>query len=148
MNILEAMKALLDYKSVKLNDKEGFVHLDDDGFLVDEAGRKSAFYFHGSNHLSKPDFERILNDVSDDGYEVKDDPLNFMEKEYIGNLIKPFHDKVINIYKSQELTHGYEGINIRMKSPDTDILLPYFKAGTMYKGMKLGKGYSLEDLGL
>ena len=40
-----------------------------------------------------------------------------------------------------------EWLQIRMKdSPDID--LPYFKLNKMYKGMKINKDYTLEELGL
>ena len=77
--------------------------------------------------------------------------LNDDEKEYLGNVIKPFRDRVIYIIKD-ECTLG-EYLEIRLRHYDDgcscySIILPYFKKGTMYNGMELGKEYTLYELGL
>lgn len=77
--------------------------------------------------------------------------LDEKEKEYLSYLIRPFRNKVQYITKiryctAEEIFIGYKG------SPDdvsiSNIVLPYFDIGTMYKGMKEGKDYTLEELGL
>ena len=72
--------------------------------------------------------------------------LDDAEKRYLSAVIKPFRNKVKVISK------GYsdldkEFIVIRCKDGD-EACLPYFKVGTMYKGMETNKEYSLEELGL
>lgn len=77
-------------------------------------------------------------------YKREEPILDEVEKRYLSAVIKPY--KVIGIKKRQAaddeqicidtIKHGYE------------IMLPYFKKGTMYKGMKLNKEYTLEELGL
>ena len=77
--------------------------------------------------------------------------LNDDEKEYLGNVIKPFRNRVIYIIKD-ECTLG-EYLEIRLRHYDDgcscySIVLPYFKKGTMYNGMEIDKEYTLKELGL
>ena len=76
--------------------------------------------------------------------------LNKKEKEYLSNIIKPFKDQVIAIAK-RSINFG-EYIDIMIDEGElcntSDIYLPYFKPGTMYKGMENDKHYTLKDLGL
>ena len=78
--------------------------------------------------------------------------LTEKEKEYLSAVIKPFRDRIIHIYKFE--LSGYEGIGIDLKFPKVEknnedaMTLPSFEIGTMYKGMELGKDYTLEELGL
>lgn len=77
--------------------------------------------------------------------------LDEAEKKYLSAVIKPFRDDVRDIRKMQSIYRlpddGKEYIKIRMRS-DEEINLPYFRKGTMYKGMVLRKEYTLEELGL
>ena len=77
--------------------------------------------------------------------------LNDAEKEYLSNIIKPFRDRVISIRKIED--PGEECLIIYMehfkdKSIGETFMLPSFEMKTMYKGMELGKRYTLEELGL
>lgn len=78
--------------------------------------------------------------------------LTDKEKEYLGAVIKPFRNQVGKITKIKYI--NLEKILIIIsKSKDSDawqelIYLPYFETGTMYKGMKEGREYTLEELGL
>lgn len=77
-------------------------------------------------------------------YEVKKPILNEVEKEYLSNIIKPFHDEVVYICKVYYADR--EWILIKMKKDA--LSFPYFEVGTKYKGMKANKEYTLEDLEL
>lgn len=78
-------------------------------------------------------------------YEHKEEILDEAEKRYLKAVIRPFRDKVIYICKTDN-SNGKEYINVDL---DHDaLLLPDFKSNTMYKGMKLEKKYTLEELGL
>lgn len=81
----------------------------------------------------------------------KEQILDEVEKKYLSAVIKPFRDDVRDIRKMQSIYRlpddGKEYIKIRMRS-DEEINLPYFRKGTMYKGMELGRRYTLEELGL
>ena len=77
--------------------------------------------------------------------------LNDAEKEYLSNVIKPFKNRVIYITKSVYILGEYLEINLRHYNDGCSgysIVLPYFKKGTMYKGMELDKEYTLYELGL
>ena len=84
------------------------------------------------------------------------DILDKKEKEYLQNVIKPFRDRVKYITK-QNYTNGYDYISISVSYPINDcfdcfgtdsLFLPVFKSGTMYNNMKVGKNYTLKELGL
>lgn len=79
-------------------------------------------------------------------YEVKE-ILDEVEKKWLGNFVKPFRSKIYDIVKYRLYDNSGEWLQIRMKdSPDID--LPYFKLNKMYKGMKINREYTLEELGL
>ena len=82
---------------------------------------------------------------------VKIPILNEKEKEYLSSVIKPFRDRIISIRKYKFNQDDYIGIYIKYYA-ETDenemITLPVFKVGTMYRGMKIGKAYTLKELGL
>ena len=82
--------------------------------------------------------------------------LDEKEKEYLGNIVKPFRNKIIGITKYDYSTNG-EYIHIKLKRtispadyfiPLECIDLPIFKRNTMYKGMEVKKEYTLEQLDL
>lgn len=81
--------------------------------------------------------------------------LDETEKTYLRNLIKPFRERVIEIHKNndtsdtQYISIAYNEIKGLTPIDDTRyIVLPSFVKGTMYKGMKVGRKYTVEDLGL
>lgn len=78
-------------------------------------------------------------------YKREEPILDDKEKEYLGNLIRPFKDKVILISKGENEKGQYIFI---VSAGDEDIYLPYFIENTMYKNMKVNKDYTLEELGL
>lgn len=77
--------------------------------------------------------------------------LDDAERRYLKGVIRPFRDDVKYIIKIESIYRlpddGAEYIKICMCS-DEDINLPYFRYGTMYKGMEVGRKYTLEELGL
>lgn len=76
--------------------------------------------------------------------------LDDAEKRYLSAIIKPFRDSIKYITKHSLRNNE----NILVFYYDTAagyekyIDLPYFKKGTMYKGMEGNRHYTLEDLGL
>lgn len=76
----------------------------------------------------------------------KPEILTEKEKNYICNLIKPFSNIVQGIVK-YNYCNKEEFISITIKD-DMDIPLPNFEKGKYYKNMKLGKKYTLEELGI
>lgn len=77
-------------------------------------------------------------------FEREEEILDETEKRYLSNVIKPFRDKVKAIKK---ISYSREFIRIYIKE-DEPTILPYFEKGTMYKGMKENKEYTLKELGL
>lgn len=77
----------------------------------------------------------------------KEPILDDTEKRYLKGVIRPFRDNVKSISKGYTSLLDEEFIVIYLKDGEKSAL-PYFEAGTMYKGMKLGHKYSLEELGL
>ena len=75
------------------------------------------------------------------------------EKRYLSSVIKPFKDRIRCIIKSRNFPDEYLRIHLERYDYDDKknhdiIYLPCFEVGTMYKGMELGKGYTLKELGL
>lgn len=71
--------------------------------------------------------------------------LNEKEKEYLGNVIKPFRNRVTFIEKDSSRFGEFISIGIK---DDTNICLPIFNKDTMYKKMESDKKYTLSELGL
>lgn len=83
------------------------------------------------------------------------DILNEKEKEYLGNVIKPFRDRIISVVKNVACTAtnaAYICIfvrpNVHMVLGDDTLRLPLFAKNTMYKNMQFDVEYTLEELGL
>ena len=77
--------------------------------------------------------------------------LDDAEKRYLSAVIKPFRKYVISIRlqdvgvtSNQRVTVFYNDYVFGRSS----FALPTFKKGTMYKGMEVGRKYTLEELGL
>ena len=95
-------------------------------------------------------FKKLPNDFTgtievENGYIVEKEILDEQEREYLSSIIRPFRHKVEYIVK-----FGYppeEYISIWLLH-DEVIDLPFFKKGTMYKGMEKDKKYTLEELSL
>lgn len=77
-------------------------------------------------------------------FERKEEILDETEKRYLASVIRPFRNKVEAIRKD---ACNKEFISIELKD-EVSINFPYFKKGTMYKGMKENKEYTLKELGL
>lgn len=77
-------------------------------------------------------------------FERKEEILDETEKRYLASVIRPFRHKVEAIRKE---AGNKEFILIELKD-EASINFPYFKKGTMYKGMKEDKKYTLKELGL
>ena len=101
-----------------------------------------------SQNSKKTLFKKLPNDYTgtievENGYIVEKEILDEKEKEYLSAVIRPFRDRVNYIAKRRMFDDSIcIGLN------DEAISLPYFKKGTMYKGMELYKKYTLKELGL
>lgn len=88
------------------------------------------------------DFMKWLE--KDDEKECKPKILTDEEKAYLSAVIKPFRDNVKSIRKIRSITKEFIFIELKRNV----FSLPFFEAGTMYKGMEVNKRYTLEELGL
>lgn len=82
--------------------------------------------------------------------------LDEAERAYLSAVIKPFRDRVkfLKKYKG-DLNFGpkYERICGQVRSEwDKNLIFSFdlvpFRTGTMYKGMEVGREYTIEELGL
>lgn len=78
-------------------------------------------------------------------FERKEEILDETEKRYLANVIRPFREKIDHIIKKSNMLGEF--ILIGLENEES-IDFPYFKKGTMYKGMKKDKEYTLKELGL
>ena len=78
--------------------------------------------------------------------EMAEPILDETERKYLKGVIKPYRNNVAGFAKDC-FNQNYEFIIMKMKN-EGDVIFPNFKTGTMYKGMKLGRAYSLEELEL
>lgn len=82
------------------------------------------------------------------------DILDEKEKEYLGNVIKPFRDRVTKIAKFETIRGDAFYIcifvrpSVHMFLGDDTLRLPLFAKDTMYKNMQFDVEYTLEELGL
>lgn len=76
--------------------------------------------------------------------EVEEPILDEEERKYLSGVIRPFRNRVRSIAKYQSIDRECIFISLGSES----IPMPFFKRGTMYKGMKRGKEYTPEELGL
>ena len=76
--------------------------------------------------------------------DVEEPILDEAEKRYLRDVIRPFKDRVKCIAKSYARNDEF----ICVYLDDDNIPLPNFEKGTMYKGMKPYKNYTLKELGL
>lgn len=82
-------------------------------------------------------------------YKREEPILDEVERRYLSAVIKPFRNKIKSIHKGRYGRHfEYEFIMIITIDKEENICFPNFKKGTMYKGMEIGKNYTLEELGL
>lgn len=81
----------------------------------------------------------------ENGYIVKKEILDDVEKEYLSAVIRPFKNRISDIVKRNfDSEKSYIAIHINSES----LYFPYFKKGTMYEGMEADKKYTLKELGL
>lgn len=131
MNIREIGEALRD--GFKIKDAYGdLYHMGENGEILDERGNNSAFVCL----RRKYEFKKVsdMDKFSEVDCEiVHDGVLDDREKEYLRNLVNPFRERNPLIQK-KTWSDIYE--------------LPEFESDSMYKRMRPGRYYTLEELGL
>lgn len=144
MNYMEKVAQMLGVRleeEFKLNDSDDYKYkITKDGMFM-YSGFASDWF--SANH--------ILLGVLIGKCEIKKPILDEKEKEYLSGIIKPFRNRVKYITKFRGVFDN-EFIEIgHVMDNEAELYyieLPLFKKGTMYKGMEVGKEYSLEDLEL
>lgn len=73
----------------------------------------------------------------------------FTEAEFkrLDFILEPYRDKIKSICK-QSTMNGHEFLHFISDDPFFTFSMPFFDEGTKYKGMEVGRDYSLEELGL
>lgn len=79
--------------------------------------------------------------------EYKEPILDYVEREYLSSVIKPFRKKISCIRKSKDSRKGKNYIKIEFCDGDC-MFFQNLSNNAMYKGMKLDRNYTLEELGL
>ncbi len=76
--------------------------------------------------------------------------LSKEEKDYLSAVIKPFRNRIIYIRKDRLVRNEFIEICLRhySKNLSTTYTLPDFERDTMYKGMEIGKKYTVDELGI
>lgn len=140
---------------IKVKAPHGFFNIDI--YLIQDIKTKQVYIIDKKGlelvKENKKFFKKLPNDYTgiievENGYIVEKEILDEKEKEYLSAVIKPFRDRVEYI---KRVGGNWEFIEITINDKYfyfDYINLPYFKKGTMYKGMELNKKYTLKELDL
>lgn len=145
MVLMEALKALSEGKKIRRNtwDEQEYIRLNNDGQLIDELGSPVEIFFDS-------------DDMKEDNWKLANKPiLNYNEKDYLENLIRPFRKRFERILVAKETFNDNFVLTIYLRHDDKEnpeyfvINFPSFtKEDRLYVGMKEDKLYSREELGL
>ena len=108
------------------------------------------YYHTEGEYWEKASFDTLCN-LLNGKYEVIKLPKSILtkqERNYLLSIVKPFKEKVQHISKLSSKDGESICIDIRYDWEEDSIILPKFAAGTLYKGMKIGKEYSIKELNL
>lgn len=126
------------------------LELMDMGVKVVNTKYNAVFWFENGKLKSNDNYcslsihsQSLLKEKVWEEYEEKP-ILDIEEKAYLENVLRPFKDRVNFVHKRGD--NEYE--HIAFETDDDFCTFPYFKKGTMYKGMEFGKEYTLKELGL
>ena len=108
------------------------------------------YYHTEGDYWNKASFDTLCNLINGK-YEVIKLPKSILtkqERNYLLSIVKPFKEKVQHISKLSSKDGESICIDIRYDWEEDSIMLPKFAAGTLYKGMEIGKEYSIKELNL
>lgn len=77
-----------------------------------------------------------------------DEPLTPKEREYLKLVFRPFANNITYVRKLSTDNSEYICVYIWNGRNTSSMVFPVFEKGTMYKGMKLKKSYTLKELGI
>ena len=122
-------------------------------FYYDELLTSTSFYhfclkYGMDNSLYDGDYQNVIKWLNEE-HQILDD----VEKKYLRNILEPLKTESTFLKKEQYTNCCAECIyvgNVKSykKGKTSFMYLPFFERGTMYKGMKQGRKYTLEELGL
>ena len=145
MVLMEAMKALSEGTKIRRNtwDEQEYIRLNKDGQLIDELGDPVEIFFDS-------------DDMKEDNWKLANKPiLNYSEKDYLENLIRPFRKRFERILVAKKTFNDNFFLIIYFyhddkENPECSVMtFPYFtKEDRLYTGMKEDKLYSREELRL
>lgn len=143
MVLIEALKALSEGKKIRRNtwDEQEYIRLNKDGQLIDELGSPMEIFFDS-------------DDLKEDNWKLANKPiLNYSEKDYLENLIRPFRKRFERILIAKKTFNDNFVLTIYLRHNDkenpTVITFPSFtKEDRLYTGMKEDRLYSREELRL
>ena len=91
--------------------------------------------------------KRLAKDLNEIVDSCNDEILDNEEKEYLGNIIKPFKNDINYIAKVSS-GDNLDTIAIDINDCPIIYLPPFEKTSLMYKNMKINTGYTLQELNL
>ena len=91
--------------------------------------------------------KRLAKDLNEIVDSCNDEILDNEEKEYLGNIIKPFKNDV-NYIAKESSGNNLDTIAIDINDCPIIYLPPFEKTSLMYKNMKINTGYTLQELNL
>ena len=147
MNLIEALTALKEGKRIRNKDKNWestkYIYLDKNGLIKDNNNNVCNVYCK-------------LGNLDNDYWEIVETPiLDEQEKKYLESFLRPFikrYDRIEVVKNGIDPNRFF--IEIKFYAfKDGELSdytnFPYFdKTEHMYEGMKEGKCYTLEELGL
>lgn len=81
--------------------------------------------------------------------ECKEPPLTDEEHDYLKVVFKPFWQDIAYVKKDNDSDGEYLIIKFKKgRLIDEEAFSPYWREGTFFKGMEVGKTYTLEELGI
>ena len=116
----------------------------DEGYGVFSAKFSSGYLFKFNECVSDVLFKNVTWENSPIQYR-NNELLTPKEREYLKFVFKPFASDILYIQKAQS-SDSME--YIRAVTYSSTMVLPDFKKGTMYEGMKLETKYTLKELGI
>lgn len=149
MTCEEILKALRDGKAVKRKNEDYYFLLADDAIIEYPIKDSKRVSFSLNFCLTLDEVKKGEFD-----FEIYEPKLTESEREYLSGFLRPFKkDYKITIRKYSAFKVGEESLFFSLQrntdeKDEAEFALPFFKAGTMYAGMKANKEYSLEELGL
>ena len=117
---------------------------------INECERAKAIYFAKEGKMADCDRKcKLCRDACVRWLleEAKEPVLDDVERAYLSAVIKPFRSRVQYIVKWKIYNDFKQFLHIELYRGDS-LSFPNFKADTMYRGMEVGKYYTLQELGL